>query len=226
MLKKLGCLGLFTALIGLTGCFASNETQILTQAQGEVSLKADQYSIQIGFMAQADASDNALAKLDAALSDFLNWKDAAGFDVVTQHTSVQPMYHYPSNGPRVLSGYQAHHRYMVKGMGLEEYAQAMKTLAQFKPESLYQGEVGVGEDDRKQALVHAYELAYAANRDKLSTLMGLAQLCEPSVASMKEYTQSHSAPRGMMMEAKSSAPVANEHKVLVRLEITWQVSGC
>jgi len=213
-------------LAALSGCDSTPQAQLQTQAQGEVSLKADQYSIQIGFTAKAESSDSALAKLNSRLLGFLDWKDAVGFDVVTQNESVQPIYHYPSNGPRTLSGYQAHHGYRVKGMDLEEYAQAMKTLAQFEPESLYQGEVGVGEDDRQQALAQAYALAYQANQKKLSTLMSLADLCEPKVESIKEYSQSHGAPRAMMMEAKSSAPVANEHKISVRLDMTWQASGC
>lgn len=226
MLKHSVFIAGMLVLATLGGCYSAPQTQLQTQAQGEVSLKADQYSIQIGFTAQAQSSDTALAELEMALVGFLEWKDTAGFDVVTQNESVQPIYHYPSNGPRKLSGYQAHHSYIVKGMSLEQYAQAMKALAQFKPESLYQGEVGVSEQERKHALAQAYEMAYAANQAKLSTLMNLANLCEPKVETIKEYTQSHGAPRAMMMEAKSSAPVASEHTVNVRLDMTWLASEC
>ncbi len=213
-------------LLSATGCYEAGQTQLHTQAQGEVTLTANEYSIQIGFVEQGESSEAALAKLNAALVGFLQWKDGAGFKVVTQNQSVQPMYHYPNNGPRVLSGYQARHGFNVTGMDLLQYSQAMTRLAAFKPESLYQGEVGVSDAERKQALAQAYELAYGANQDKLSTLMGLAGLCEPKVESMKEYTQSHGAPRAMMMEAASSAPVANEHKISVRLDITWQATDC
>ena len=225
MLKKIGCLGLFTALIGLTGCIATNETQIFTQGQGEVALKADQYSVQVGFSAQANTSSEALVKLNASLAGFMKWKSASGFNVSTQNESVQPTYMYPKNEPRKTTGYQALHSFNVKGLNLKQYDDTMKKLATFKPESLYQGEVGVSDEIRKQAEQQAYDLAYQANKEKMKTLTALAKLCWPKVKEMKEYTNSHGGPRVMMMEAKS-APVANEHIISVRLEMTWQASDC
>jgi uncharacterized protein YggE len=225
MFKQMGLIGLVVALSGLAGCIATDGTQIYTQAQGEVALKADQYSVQLAFSQQAKTSEAALSQLNTSLVEFLKWKKASGFNVVTQSESVQPMYHYPNNGPRALTGYQAQHSFNVKGLSLQQYDDAMKKLASFKPESLYQGEVGVSEAIRKQASQQAYEMAYAANKEKLKTLTGLAKLCWPKVKEIKEHTNSYGAPRAMMMEAKS-APVANEHTISVRLEITWQVSGC
>ncbi len=225
MLKRIGYMGLLLALTGLVGCFPTDDIQIHTQAQGEVALKADQYSVQVGFSAQAKTSEAALAKLNANLADFLTWKKASGFNVVTQNESVQPMYHYPRDSQRELTGYQAQHSFNVKGLSLIQYDDTMKKLTRLKPESLYQGGVGVGDAIRKKAEQQAYELAYAANREKLKTLTGLANLCWPKVKDIREYTNSHGGPRVMMMEAKS-APVANEHTISVRLEIIWQASGC
>ncbi|MFY0642496.1 MAG: SIMPL domain-containing protein [Bermanella sp.] len=225
MLKKIGCLGLLIALIGLTGCFATNETQIFTQGQGEVALKADQYSVQVGFSAQASSSSEALAKLNSGLAGFIKWKSASGLNVSTQNESVQPVYFYPKNQPREITAYKAQHSFSVKGLNLKQYDDTMKALAAFKPESLYQGEVGVSDSIRKQAEQQAYDLAYIANKEKMKTLTALAKLCWPKVKEMKEYTNSHGGPRVMMMEAKS-APVANEHTISVRLEMTWQASDC
>jgi len=212
-------------LLSLTGCFSVDSAQVHTQAQGEVALKADQYAIELGFSAQASTSEDALAKLNASLVDFMTWKDASGFDVVTQNQSVQPVYHYPKDGLRQLKAYQAQHRFKVKSLSLQQYTDAMGQLSALKPESLYQGEVGVSESVRKQAIQQAYALAYAANQEKLKTLLDLSKLCWPAVQEIKEYTNSHGVPRAMMMEAKS-APVANEHTISVRLEITWKASAC
>lgn len=212
-------------LLSLTGCFSVDSAQVHTQAQGEVALKADQYAIELGFSAQASTSEGALAKLNASLVDFMAWKDASGFDVVTQNQSVQPVYHYPKDGLRELRAYQAQHRFKINNLSLQQYTDAMGQLSALKPESLYQGEVGVSESIRKQAMQQAYALAYAANQEKLKTLLDLSKLCWPAVKEIKEYTNSHGSPRAMMMEAKS-APVANEHTISVRLEITWQASAC
>ncbi|WP_283789300.1 SIMPL domain-containing protein [Bermanella sp. WJH001] len=225
MLKKIGSVGLLAVLFGLAGCLATGEAQILTQGQGEVALKADQYSIQLGFSEQALSSAAALAKLNGSLAGFIKWKNASGFNVSTQNESVQPIYQYPKNQPRQITGYQAQHSYIVKGLNLQQYDNTMKTLAAFKPESLYQGEVGVSESIRKQAEQQAYDLAYQANRERMKTLTALAKLCWPKVKEIKEYSNSHGGPRVMMMEAKS-APVANEHTISVRLEMIWQASEC
>jgi uncharacterized protein YggE len=138
---------------------------------------------------------------------------------------VRPLYTYPKEGLRQLSAYEAQHRFKVKALTLQQYADTMTRLSQFKPQTLNQGEVGVSETVRQQALQQAYADAYRGNQEKLKTLMGLAELCSPTVLDMKEYTNSHGAPRAMMMEAKS-APVANEHVISVRLEISWQASAC
>jgi len=225
MRNKIGLMMGLALMASLTGCFATDSTKLHTQAQGEVALKADQYSIRLGFVEQGSTSEAALAKLNGNLAGFIKWKDKSGYDVVTESESVQPMYHYPKDGPRQITGYQAQHGFKVKGLSLQQYDQAMEKLASLKPASLYQGEVGVSESIRKQAMSQAYELAYTANKEKLKTLMGLAKLCWPSVLDIKEYTNSHGAPRAMMMEAKS-APVASEHTISVRLEMTWQASGC
>jgi uncharacterized protein YggE len=225
MLKQIGLVSGLVVCASLAGCFPSDSTQLYTQAQGEVALKADQYTIQLGFTEQAKSSEAALANLNTNLTAFIKWKNASGFDVVTQAESVQPMYHYPKDGQRQLDGYQAQHSFKVKGLSLQQYDSTMKKLASFKPESLYQGEVGVSESIRKQTMQQAYELAYTGNKEKLKTLTGLAKLCWPSVIEIKEHTNSHGAPRAMMMEAKS-APVANEHTISVRLEIIWQASAC
>jgi uncharacterized protein YggE len=225
VMKQIGLIGCLLVSLGLFGCVEQDKTQLYTQAQGEVALKADQYSVQLGFSVQDKTNEGALRKLKASIEGFLKWKDTSGFDVVTQSESVQPMYHYPKDGIRQLRAYEAQHRFAVKGLSLQQYTDAMITLASFKPESLYQGEVGVSESIRKQAMDKAYERAYIANQEKLTRLMSLANLCWPKVGEIKEYSHSQGIPRGMMMEAKS-APVANEHTVSVRLEMTWNASGC
>ena len=217
--------GMMVVFLSLTGCFSVDSAQLHTQAQGEVALKADQYTIELGFSEQAATSEGALAKLNTSLLDFITWKDASGFDVVTQNQSVQPVYYYPKDGLRELRAYQAQHRFKIKALSLQQYTDAMGQLSALKPESLYQGEVGVSDSIRKQAMQQAYALACAANQEKLKTLLDLSELCWPAVQEIKEYTNARGAPRAMMMEAKA-APVANEQVISVRLEVSWKASAC
>lgn len=209
----------------VSGCNDQQWSQLNTQGVGEITLKADEYDIQVSFEGKGENSEGALKALNSNLNAMMNWKASVDFNVVAQHQSVRPEYHYEPNKPRQISGYVATQSFKVEGMNLEQYTQEMQTIASFNPQSLNQGEVHVSEVVRKQALGQAYALAFAANQEKLDTLLGLSHLCEPQVQTIQEHTNAIGHPRAMMMEAKSE-PVASEQTVSVTLQITWRAEAC
>ncbi|GAA6136147.1 oxidative stress defense protein [Oceaniserpentilla sp. 4NH20-0058] len=208
-----------------TGCSENVTTQLTTQGRAEIPLQADQYSILVNFAAQGQTSEQALSKLTQAQQGFLKWKDDSKQKVVTQYQSVNPQYHYPKQGKRTLSGYQAVHRFQVQALDLQQYTKAMTKISEFNPQSLNQGEVGVSADKQQGALKRAYDQAFKANEQKVNLMLKAADLCHPQVVSMQEQSSAPTFPRTMMMEAKS-APVANEKTISVTLDITWQASNC
>jgi len=223
-ISKLSFMSLLVSFLLIQGCNDTAMSQVVTQGQGEVALKADEYSLSIYFSGQGKSTSEAMAALNNALDGFYKWREATSFDVVTQSQSVRPQYVHEANKPRSISGYIAQHGFKVKCMNLEQYDKVLKELALLQPESLNQAEIGVSDDRRSVAQKQAYEMAFVANEAKLQTLMGLSELCDPVVERIQEHSQSHIRPR-MMMEAKA-APVANEHTVSVSLDITWRANPC
>lgn len=223
--SKLGFVLLLMSALVMQGCNELPNSQLLTQGQGEILLEADEYSLSVHFSGQGESTGDAMGALTNSLIGFYKWKDETSFDVVTLRQSVRPQYVHEVNKPRGISGYLAQHSFKVKGMSLKEYAAVMEALAKLQPERLSQSEVGVSEARRDVAQKQAYAMAFAANKVKVQTLMGLSGLCNPVVERIQEHSQSHIGPRVMMMEAKS-APVANEHTVSVSLDITWRANPC
>ena len=224
-MKAIVLFGAVFFLAILQGCSDNRATQIKTQADGEVSLKADLYDLQVSFKGQGETSEEALSALAVKQAEFMQWQQQSGQDVVSQNQSVRPEYHYPKQGKREISGYVAQQSFRIKNMNLQVFSDTMTRLASFKPETLNQGNVSISELHRQKALTQAYDIAYQANVAKRDTLMTLSGLCQGHALNIQESTNSQGIPRVMMMEAKS-APVANEHTVTVTLDITWVAQPC
>ncbi|HYP13092.1 MAG TPA: SIMPL domain-containing protein [Bryobacteraceae bacterium] len=112
------------AAVGTWGCFAQGTSivqGVTAHGEAEITVKPDQFTIQIGVVTQAATADAAAAQNSKQTTDVISAVKGAlgaGVDIKTSAYSLQPNYNYRPNAAPTITGYTANNMVQVTSSDL------------------------------------------------------------------------------------------------------------